>query len=44
MAKSSAANSFVFNFASKAQQLSRILTYYSLGLPEVNSGARSLAC
>ena len=35
IAKSSAANSFVFNFASKPQQLSRLLVYYVLGLPEV---------
>ena len=35
IAKASAANSFVFNFASKPQQLSRQLVYYVLGLPEV---------
>ena len=35
IAKSSAANSFVFNFASKPQQLSRQLVYYVLGLPQV---------
>jgi len=33
ISKTSASNSFVFNFASKKQQLSRVLVYHVLGLP-----------
>lgn len=36
-AKQSAANSFVFQFSSKQQQLGRILVYSVLGLPEVRA-------
>lgn len=39
IAKSSAGNSFVFNFASKQQHLSRILVYHVLGLPQVKKSA-----